>query len=256
MQDEPLYKQKACRHGVMLYNPRDLFIGRSLDLYGEFSEGEADLFRQILREGDIALDVGANIGCHTVVMAKQVGNKGVVVAIEPQRLIFQLLSANMALNGLTNVWCLQKAVTEDARKISVPDLDPRMEANFGGVGLQEMQGSELTESIRIDDLQLEHCRLIKLDVEGMEIEALRSASDTIERLRPILYVENDREENSDELFALITSFGYQRIYWHTPPLFRFDNFFGNLENVFENISSINMLCIPKEANIKIEGFPE
>ena len=83
----------------MLYNPRDMYIGRSLDLYGEFSEGEVEVFAQILREGDLALDLGANIGCHTVFMAKKVGDKGVVIAVEPQRLIFQLLSANVALNG-------------------------------------------------------------------------------------------------------------------------------------------------------------
>lgn len=42
MPDASLYKQKPCRHGMMLYNPRDTYVGRSLDLYGEFSEGEAE----------------------------------------------------------------------------------------------------------------------------------------------------------------------------------------------------------------------
>lgn len=255
MANEPLYNQKACRYGVMLYNPRDVYIGRSLDLYGEFSEGEASLFRQLLKEGDLALDIGANIGCHTVVMAQQVGDKGVVIAIEPQRLIFQLLSANIALNSLTKVVCLQKAVSQDARSISVPVLDPRQELNFGGLGLQQASGGEPTETIRIDDLGLDRCRFIKLDVEGMEIEALRGASDTFERLRPILYVENDREENSEELVALIRSFGY-RLYWHKTPLFNADNFSGNPENVFGNVLSFNMLCIPNDTNIKIEGLVE
>lgn len=77
----------------MLYNPTDTFIGRSLDLYGEFSEFESMLFTQILKPGMVAIDVGANIGCFTVPMAKRVGPNGLVVAIEPQRVIYQTLCA-------------------------------------------------------------------------------------------------------------------------------------------------------------------
>ena len=48
----PFNSQKACRHGQMLYNVHDTYIGRSLDLYGEFSEGEIELFRQFVKPGD------------------------------------------------------------------------------------------------------------------------------------------------------------------------------------------------------------
>ncbi len=66
-------RQKACRYGQMLYNLNDQYIGRSLDLYGEFSEGEVDLFRQIVKPGQIVVEVGANLGAHTVFLARQVG---------------------------------------------------------------------------------------------------------------------------------------------------------------------------------------
>ena len=59
-----------------MYNSSDTYIGRSLDLYGEYSYGEADLFARLLRAGMVAIDVGANIiGCHTVTMARLVGRK-------------------------------------------------------------------------------------------------------------------------------------------------------------------------------------
>ena len=253
MPDTALYKQKACRHGMMLYNPRDTYVGRSLDLYGEFSEGEAEFFNAVLRPGDIALDVGANIGCHTVVMAKRVGDAGVIVAIEPQRLLYQLLSANIALNGLTRVWCMQTAVSQDRREIVVPEIDPKRQGNFGGIDLRRSNDGEICRTIRIDDLQLERCRLIKLDVEGMELEALLGASDTIRRLQPILYLENDRKENADELESLVNSYGYEWT-WHTPPLFNPDNFCGNKEDVFENVASLNMVCIPKAADFEFKDF--
>src|SRR5690606_28828206 len=98
------YGLRQCRHGPMLFNKRDLYVGRSLATYGEFSEAEIGLFRQILRPGGVVVEAGANIGAHTVPLARMVGESGAVVAFEPQRLQFQLLCANLALNGMINVF--------------------------------------------------------------------------------------------------------------------------------------------------------
>src|SRR5262249_49184020 len=82
---------RKCRHGYVLYNINDMYVGRSFDLYGEFSEEEALLFEQVSRPGDVVMDIGANIGAHTLVMAKRVGPTGKVLAFEPQRVVFQTL---------------------------------------------------------------------------------------------------------------------------------------------------------------------
>ena len=91
---------KDCRHGRFTYLLNDAYIGRSLDVYGEYSEGEIDLFRQLLRPGDVAIDVGANIGALTVAMARLVQPGGAIVAFEPQRAIYDILCNNLRLNGL------------------------------------------------------------------------------------------------------------------------------------------------------------
>ena len=91
---------KRCRHGLFAYNVNDSFIGRSLDLYGEWCEAELAILGQILRPGDTALDVGANIGTHAVFFANAVGPKGGVHAVEPQRNAHQLLCANQVPHGL------------------------------------------------------------------------------------------------------------------------------------------------------------
>src|SRR5258707_14359705 len=101
---------KACRYGHMLYNIHDVYVGRSLDLYGEFSEGEVGLFRQLVKPGDLVLDVGANIGTHTLFFSQRIGATGRVLAFEPQRIVFQTLCANLAINSATNVWCYPHAV--------------------------------------------------------------------------------------------------------------------------------------------------
>jgi hypothetical protein len=100
--------------------------------------------------------------------------------------------------------------------------------------------------ITIDALELDACHIIKLDVAGMETDALRGAAATIRRCRPILYVENDREPRSAELIGLLQSFGY-RLYRHLPPLYSAGNFRDDPENIFGDTVSVNMLCIPAEA---------
>ena len=94
---------KLCRHGTFLFNRNDTFVGRSLELYGEWCEAEIELLAQVVKAGDVVLDVGANIGTHAVSFARMVTDSGMVVAFEPQRLVFQNLCANLALNSLRNV---------------------------------------------------------------------------------------------------------------------------------------------------------
>ena len=107
----------------MVYPKHDRYIGGSLDKYGEFSHQEAALFEQILQPGAVALDIGANIGAHTLLFAQKVGPTGRVYGFEPQRVPFQMLCANIALNSIANTYCLQRAVGEAPGTIIVPNLD-------------------------------------------------------------------------------------------------------------------------------------
>lgn len=244
---------KECRYGTMLYNVNDIYVGRSFELYGEFSEGEVALFRQVVRPGSVVLDVGANIGAHTLFFAGAVGPEGSVFAFEPQRIVFQTLCANMALNSVLNVHCYAAAVGERPGAIVVPQLVPWQENNFGGLSLEGQGGGEAVEVKTIDGMGLPNCHLIKIDVEGMEIDVLRGATETIAAHRPVLFVENDREEKSEALVRHIDALGYD-MYWHRSLLYNPDNFLKNSENVFGNIVSINMLCIPRDRGYKMEGF--
>jgi len=98
---------------------------------------------------------------------------------------------------------------------------------------------------KLDDFQLERVDFIKIDVEGFESKVLEGAAETIERCRPIMYIENDRADKSAELIQRLFNMGY-RLWWHTPPLFSTDNFKGNAVNVFPGVASINMLAIHRD----------
>jgi FkbM family methyltransferase len=245
---------KECRHGTMIFNKNDIYIGRSLDLYGEWSKGELDLFQQLLRPGMAVVELGSNIGAHTVLMAQAVAPGGWVLAFEPQRIVFQTLCANLALNHITNVDARQAAVGDTPGTIIVPFLNYARENNFGGLGLGTHTNGESVPVVTLDGLNLSRCDFVKIDVEGMEKAAVEGAANTLRRFRPLLYVENDRAERSADLVRAIDALGYL-MYWHITPLFQPDNHANNPENIFDGIVSANMICLPKEnRNYKLDGF--
>lgn len=251
---EPFNVLTQTRYGQMLVNRHDVYIGRSLELYGEWSEGEIALFLQVLRPGMVVVDAGANIGTHTVAMARAVAPNGVVYAFEPQRIVFQTLAANVALHSLANVFCLQRALGEAPGIARVPALDYTIANNFGGV---ELCGTDATgepvDIARIDDFELPVCHLIKIDVEGMELAVLKGAAETIARCQPLLYVEAGRSDRRDEVIAWLGAHGYA-MYWHQVPLYNPANAKANPTNVFEGIVSLNLLAIPASVPQDVAGL--
>jgi FkbM family methyltransferase len=243
---------RECRHGTMLFNVHDRFIGRALDLYGEWCEAELIALAPLLEPGCVVVDVGANIGTHTVSFARTVGRDGRVFAFEPQRLVYQTLCGNVALNGLTNVIAFHAAASDRLGHARIPALDPEKEYNFGAVAVCDDDGGELVEAIPIDALDLRACRLVKIDVEGMEAIVLRGAEKTVARCQPALFVENNTVRGSRELLVAIEELGY-RAYWHIAPYFSERNFFGCANDVFAQLRpEANLLCVP--SRVDIEGL--
>lgn len=241
------------RHGLVAFNANDYFMGRSLESYGEYSPGESELFAKVVTPGATALDIGANIGLHTLSLARVVGPQGAVIAIEPQRPMFQLLCANLALNGLDNVRAMEVAMGRKSGTAYLPRIDYNKVGNFGGIGLRDE--GEPVEVITLDSLKLSACHFIKIDVEGQEEAVIAGAAKTISRLQPVLYVENDRDKSSRVLIAAIKKLGY-RLFWHLPPLFAPNNYYGNAENIFPTVVSINMLCLPANDKRSVAGLRE
>jgi FkbM family methyltransferase len=243
---------KRTRHGLMAYNINDTYVGRSFDCYGEFSRGEMLLFAQIVTPNSLVIDVGANIGAHTLFLAQAVGPRGFVVAIEPQRAVYQLLCTNLALNEVGNVRAIHAAAGQAQGQAHIPVYDYAKPGNFGGVELTD-EGGELVEVMSIDSLQLPACQLLKIDVEGQEHAVIAGATETIARFKPVLYVENDRRQQSPALIRQILDLGYVA-YWHVPPLYAADNFYQNQTNVFPGVLSLNMMCLPNGDGRHIVGM--
>jgi len=237
----------------MLAPRGDRYVGRSLELYGEFSPAESRFFEQLVRPGQTIVEVGANIGAHTVALARRCA-PGLLYAFEPQQRLFQLLCANLALNGVGNVRAYPEACGAREGQVRLPDFDYGSAGNFGGVSVVEDDASPgvPVRLITLDSLALPACHILKVDVEGYEAQVLRGARETILRLRPLLYVENDRPEKQQEVISLIHELGYVQ-YWHTPPLFDPGNFKGESHNEFPGIVSLNLFATPSERDDRIGG---
>lgn len=152
----------------------------------EDAEVVAEAFEYPLRryfEGitqGIFVDVGSNIGKYTVKLARQLGNNGRVVSIEPERSNFEVLKANVELNNLSNVTCLNVACWNKNEKLKLylaPSPGAHSVKTPVSMDFVEVSGSKLDDILR--DLQIDHVDLIKIDAEGADGEVLEGADATV-----------------------------------------------------------------------------
>jgi methyltransferase FkbM-like protein len=231
------YQLKRCRYGWMLF--AGPYIGKCFELYGEYSEAEVSVIRAFVPARATAVDVGANIGDLTLPMSRCAAEAGRIYAIESHIEHYHVLCANLALNGIRSVKALNCFVAATD--------NPDTSGPWGEFGyISQLWGTTI---IPLDALQLDACSFIKIDVDGKELDVLKSGQTCIDRHRPVIYFENDMREASPALLDHVLNLGYD-IYWHPAPIFAPDNFFGNPVNHWHprNILSLMMLAIPKETN--------
>ncbi len=217
----------ATNHGSMIVNrfdqrmldtDRGYGVGYQLLETGSCDAIEVELTTQLLElrrryhgDGVLALDCGANIGVHTVEWATAMTGWGSVMAVEPQERLYYALAGNIALNNCFNAVAMHAAIAAENGVIPVPALNYLTPSSFGNLELQKHDGNEYIgqdidyseengvpiQKIAIDTLELARVDLIKLDVEGMELDALAGAARTVERCQPIVLAETAKIEREE-----------------------------------------------------------
>jgi FkbM family methyltransferase len=201
-------------------------------------------FRALVRPGDIAFDVGANIGCHALSLAKLVQPAGSVVAFEPIQWAFKKLTRNAALNpGLHNLRLEKLAVSSH----SASSRTITFRASWPTFGCKPGIFTDAVEVITIDDYmarsRLPHLDLVKIDVDGFEHKVIRGAKNTLERWAPALVMELGAYtltavgDNLNALLQTIFTAGY--LVFH--------------ERTHEQLSSHEEIaaCIPEQHTINV-----
>lgn len=157
---------------------------------GDYERAEFTALGRLLRPGMTVVDVGANIGVHTVFFASRVAPGGRVFAFEPEPFNFRFLQTNVARNRLTNVECLMEGAGAHAGTLRLHLIA----GTVGGHTAAAVAGAAAIDVavVRLDDAMRErraHVDLIKIDVEGYEAQVLDGFTDTLQRDRPSLLIE-------------------------------------------------------------------
>lgn len=225
------------RFGTVWYYGKDEYVGKSFHNYGEFSGEECEKILELSGNG-LCLDIGANIGA-VAQMLEYHGKE--VISFEPQPEIFSLLKKNV--KGT----CYNVALGEQEGETFMPRVRYGDKGNYGGLacGTKSELGTIKVPVKTLDSYNFQNVSFIKIDVEGYEKKVLQGAVDTINRCKPIMYIEDDREHNRAALRKFIEELGYT-YEMHITPLFRENNFFNNKKNIWDkNYVSYNLICRPE-----------
>jgi FkbM family methyltransferase len=207
----------SSNHGTMIVNRNDYRmvdaergygVGFQILQTGSFDPAEVRLVLDLLAlrrkhhgDGVVAIDCGANIGVHTIEWAKAMTGWGSVLSIEAQERIFYALAGNIAINNCFNALAINAAVSSESGVMPIPSPNYLVPSSFGSLELRKRNGNEFigqhidyenlvnVRKLALDEYNLPRVDLIKIDVEGMEMEALQGAARTIERSRPAMLIE-------------------------------------------------------------------
>jgi FkbM family methyltransferase len=234
----------AARHGQMSYFASDDPIGKSLGTYREWAELEIGLLCSFIGLGSVVIDVGANIGTHSLAFSRHVGPRGSVRAFEPQAAVFDVLQRNLVANGCVNTKPIRAGVGRTAGEMFVPKLDYYGHVNIGALALSHDRTDERTPIIALDDLDLPACDLVKIDAEGMEEDVLAGMAGAIHRLRPVIYLECNSVDTGAAILSAVKWAQYQCFLVRTAA-HNDSNYAGTSSNLFGVAHECGVLCIPE-----------
>lgn len=177
--DSPYYVSKVKGYPVKLkYNPNS-YIGRYLYYRGIFEEQVIHKISSVVRPGMTVLDIGANIGLHTNVVASLVGSHGKVISVEPQSGVRVLLKENIKLNQFDNVEILDCALGEEQGKGDIYMVNEHNDGQstlIPGCNRTACPSEKVnisTVNLAMRDLKIRKVDIVKIDVEGAEMQVLK-----------------------------------------------------------------------------------
>lgn len=178
------------------------------------TKSDLEIRKEMKMEEGVFIDVGANGGMHTIPVALSLGSRGKVIAIEPEPKNFSILEKNVKLNNLNNVTCIKSACFKEEKKLKL-FLDKEGQ---GGHSLIEKTPIEKEGFIEINTRKLdniiaenkvERVDIIKLDVEGAELDVLMGAIKILEKYKPKIIFESWNEKFLDKIQIFLKKWGYK-----------------------------------------------
>ena len=193
---------------------------------GQFEDNEINFVKKNLGEGDIFLDVGANVGLFSLYASKAVGKSGKVIAFEPTPKIYERLEENIELNHLKNIETYPIAISNEIGTTNFHIAENGYDAwnsianlnQLGEANIAEVACTTLDDFIETEKVDINRIKLIKIDVEGWELPVLQGCKNLLMQAKNMMLMVEFTDENlasssfsAKELFEFIKSFGFN---WH------------------------------------------
>ena len=208
------YSEKHIKDHVPIAGLSFDAIHHHINVYGTYEKLELDIVSEFLdkkmKKFDIALDVGANIGNHTVRLFAQKFDK--VYCYEPNEVVFDLLSVNT--KSLSNVVCFNFGLSDKNQKLDFKENKTNIGASFITPNKISKSSDDVYKKVQVRLLDEEQINgtvnLIKVDIEGHEICFLKGAVETIKRDKPIILFEEGliNENGSSEVIDYLRDLEY------------------------------------------------
>ena len=203
-----------------------------------------------IKSNDIVLEVGANIGAHTLTIAKIIGKEGIVHAFEPSEYAYKKLEKNIGLNpSLQRNIILNKKLVSNSKKLTLNNKIRSSWLRDKKKSKKREQLNKNLEIISIDDYvshnNLKKINIIKIDVDGYDFKVLSGSINTIKKFKPIIFIElseiclNQQGDSVSDIYNFLSKLNYKLYCDKTYKLMELKDIYNNLGN----ISSINGIFI-------------
>lgn len=207
--------------GLWLSADLNSFLDRRLYLHGYYRKNMERLLQDVARESCVAFDCGANIGMYSLRLAQSVGAGGKVIAIEPHAVARSRLEANIHLNGFRDRITVLPCALSAACGTTTFHYPPPTHANQGNASLYRKGDDWLAQEVEVktidriaEELGLSRVDIIRCDVQGEELNALKGGERVIRLFKPIVSLRYNENVASaaglkiEELIQYLRGFGY------------------------------------------------
>lgn len=234
----------------IILKPENGYLDAFIYAYGLYEPGIIATFEKYIHEGDTCIDVGANIGHHSIVMSQLVGQNGRVFAYEPIPAMRAQMQESLTLNEITNVSIISDALSDAPGTLSLHVNETNV---AGSSFVNAKDGGDISVNVRtLDSFAYPTLSFIKIDVEGFEYNVLLGAEGTITRCKPTILLEYSPEyyakydgSHSEKIVSFLFEKGYI-LFDLDDNAKRIDNKGSFLNEFGDGLrSQTNILAIPK-----------
>jgi len=215
-----IYAKSVLCDGTPIIVPRNDLVGSEIYRNGCYEPETVNIFNQIIKPGMVFLDIGTHVGQYTLLASKLVGPDGAVHSFEPDPDTFAHLALNVSMNNLQNVHPVQAALSG---KNGWADFYLSSSGYMGTNSLRTpsyhsgevCKVRTITLDSYIKENNIAKIDVMKLDVEGAEIDILQSSLNILKDMKPLLVVEFNKvadmrfDHSAHGLKDLLTSLGYE-----------------------------------------------